>query len=105
MDTKVLNRAFKLLSDEIDPGLSIQTMRVFLFIAQKGECSLVEIEQGLNMTNASTSRNVSYWTERRFDRKPGKNMVERLIDDYDQRYKIVRLNDAGKQFYEKIKAL
>ncbi len=95
--------ALELLSGEVAEDLQVNTLRTFMFIAGRGECSQKDVEAFLKTSNATTSRNVSYWTDRRFDRQPGAGFVERTIDDHDQRNRILKLTKRGVSFYAKLK--
>ena len=105
MDINLLTKAITHISKNIDSELQLQTLRAFLFIAQRGSCSQKDVENELGITNASASRNVSYWTDRRFDRKPGLGFVERVEDEYDRRYKTLTLTLKGRDFFEQLRSL
>jgi DNA-binding MarR family transcriptional regulator len=92
------------LSNEVEPEMQISTLRVLLLIAMKGKCAQSDIEQELGISNAAASRNVSYWTDRRADRKPGLGFVTRHEDDYDRRYKVLTLSKKGVSFIEKLRS-
>ncbi len=103
MDTALLEKNLIWLSKELEPELQLSTLRVFLYIASRGKCTQNEVEQELGQSNATASRNVSFWTDRRADRKPGKGFVLRTEDDYDRRYKNLTLTKKGQNFYQKLK--
>ena len=105
MDINLLNKAISHISKHIDNELQLQTLRAFLFIAQRGNCTQKDVETELGITNASASRNVSYWTDRRFDRRPGMGFVERVEDQYDRRFKTLKLTPRGRYFYEELRGL
>ena len=90
---------------ELDPEMQAQIMLVFLTIGRHSATSQRDLQLELNMTDGSTSRAVAYWSELRFDKKPGQNMIERYEDPRDRRYKMVRLNAKGRRFYEKLQAM
>lgn len=102
MNPNTLARVCELLA-EVDTELQLQTLRCLLFVAVRGTCSQKDLEVELGMTNASASRNISYWTDRRFDRKPGKGFIERVEDDYDRRFKSLTLTKKGKDFMSKLR--
>ena len=102
MNIYELDYVLEAISRDVDPEVQLQTVRTFLFIAMRGTCNQKDIESGLNLTNALASRNVSYWTDRRADRKNGFNFVTRVEDPYDRRYKILSLSDEGIEFLAKI---
>lgn len=95
--------ALELLSREVAEDLQISTLRTLLFVGQRGECSQKDIAVHLKASQTSISRNVSYWTERRADRQAGIGYIERIIDEHDQRNRILRLTKRGQAFYAKLK--
>lgn len=102
MDLMTLERAIEQFS-EVDEEIGIQTLRAFLFVAARGSCAQKDVELGLGQTNASASRNISYWTDRRFDRKPGKGFIMRVEDPYDRRFRSLTLTQRGREFVEKLR--
>jgi DNA-binding MarR family transcriptional regulator len=103
MDVNVLSREIETFAD-IDPEMQVTTMLVFLYIAQRGVCTQKDVEIGLGLTNATVSRNVSYWCDRKSYQKEGIGYVERTEDPRDRRYKLLRLTKAGQKFYEKVRS-
>lgn len=87
---------------EIDNEMQLPTMLTFLFVASRGSCTQKEIEETLKFTNAGASRNVSYWTIRRFDKRPGIGFFNRQEDDNDRRYKLISLTPKGQAFYARL---
>ena len=104
MDTNELAAGLELFQ-ELNPEMQIQTMLVFLAIARRGVCTQkdVELELELGMTGGSASRNVGYWTDVFKPGIPGIGYVDRIEDPKDRRYKLLRLNDKGKAFYNKLR--
>ena len=102
MNTQKVQLLIIFLQQEISEELQLNTLAVFLVIAEKGDCTQHDVEVALNIDQPSASRNVSYWTNRRFDRKPGMGFVERVEDDYDRRFKRLRLSKKGKAFFERL---
>lgn len=93
------------LFSKIDSEIQLQTILCLLYVARKGECMQRDVEIELGLTNGSASRNISYWTDRRFDRKPGIGFIERTENDYDRRFKLLRLTPEGKQFMKQLEGL
>lgn len=91
------------IADDVDPDIQLTTLRAFLFIASRGKCTQKDVELHLKTNNASASRNVSYWTDRKFDRSPGMDFVKREEDDYDRRMRNLTLTKKGQNFYSKLK--
>lgn len=93
-------RILEYVSERVGGDVQVNTLLVFLFVAQQGKCSQKDVEDKLRMTNSSVSRNVSFWTHRRFDRKPGMSFIERTIDDNDNRLRELVLTPLGRKFYQ-----
>lgn len=92
------------VSDEVGhPELQLSTLRTFLFVATRGTCGQKDVEQHLKATQGSTSRNVAFWTEKRFDREPGMGFIRREEDDNDRRSKKLSLTSKGDEFYNRLK--
>lgn len=102
----MLNTSFlallEMIENETDQQLQISTLRSFIFVAIRGECTQKDVEMYLGSTNAATSRNISYFTHRRFDRRPGLGWLERVEDDYDRRLRRLSLTAKGKRFWDKV---
>ena len=105
MNIVMFNRALELIASEVDADIQIQTVRAFLFVAMRGSCTQKDVEMELQTNNASASRNVSYWTDRRFDRKPGMGFIMRVEDAHDRRFKVLTLTKKGLAFVEKLKGV
>lgn len=105
MHPNTLMTVLDLLHKDVDDQIQIQTLRCLLYVASRGQCSQKDLEQSLGMTNASASRNISYWTERRFDRKAGKGFIERSEDEFDRRFKSLTLTRKGKAFMQKLREI
>lgn len=105
MNPNTLANVCELITKEVDSELQLQTLRCLLFVAVRGTCSQKDLETSLGLTNASASRNISYWTDRRFDRKPGKGFIDRVDDDFDRRSKSLTLTKKGKDFINKLREI
>ncbi len=100
--TSILN-LLECITEEVSADIQLQTLRAFLFVATRGECTQKDVEHNLGMTGSSASRNISYWTNRRFDRENGMNYIERREDDEDRRLKKLVLTKQGEAFYKKLR--
>lgn len=103
MDTYALDNALSFFADEVDSELQLQTLRCFLFVAHRGSCTQKDVEDSLKVSNSSASRNISYWTERKFDKRPGKNFIMRVEDPNDRRYRVLTLTKNGRDFFERLR--
>tara|TARA_R110002126_G_scaffold8006_2_gene38501 strand:- start:355 stop:690 length:336 start_codon:yes stop_codon:yes gene_type:complete len=88
----------------IHPHMQLSTLRVFLCVAQRGIANQQDIEILLDLTSASTSRNVAYWTDVKHKGGAGLGYMVREEDPRDRRSKLLRLTADGKKFYEKLRA-
>jgi hypothetical protein len=91
------------ISEQVSADVQIQTLRAFLFVASRGSCTQKDVEVNLQITGSSASRNISYWTHRRFDKEEGIGFIDRQEDDEDRRLKKLVLTPAGQAFYKKLK--
>lgn len=105
MDTNSLANVLEWLADEVSSEVQLQTIRTFLFICSRPDCTQKDVEIHLNMTGASASRNIAYWTDRRADRTEGVGFIDKREDDYDRRMKKLFLTKKGRAFYEKLKEM
>ena len=91
------------ISLETVEEIQLNTLRTFLFVASRGKVGQKEIEQSLGASGASASRNIAYWTKRRFDKKPGLDFLARVEDENDRRNNVIMLTKKGEAFYERLK--
>ncbi|HEY0329778.1 MAG TPA: MarR family transcriptional regulator [Rhodopseudomonas sp.] len=102
MQIQQFTRAIEFISERVSGEVSLLTIKTFLFIASRGKCTQKDVEMELKVSNAAVSRNVSYWTDRRYDREAGMKFIERVENDYDRRFRELTLTPAGKQFYKEL---
>jgi DNA-binding MarR family transcriptional regulator len=102
MQVHELTRILEYVSERVGGEVQVTTVLVFLFVAQRGRCTQKSVEDELKLTNATASRNVSFWTHRRADRQPGMGFIERIVHDYDQRLRELVLTPTGKKFYQNL---
>lgn len=89
---------------KVDPELQLNTLLVFLYVAQRGVCTQKDVELHFGMNNATASRNVAYWTEHKRYEQAGQGFVKREEDPKDRRYKLLSLTPKGKRFYDTIRS-
>lgn len=88
---------------ELDTTMQISNMLTFLYVARRGVCSQKDIELALGLSNAASSRNISYWCERKRYGVEGHGFINREIDPKDNRQKILSLTDEGQEFYRRLR--
>lgn len=103
MDPNLLIQKAEAFTD-LDPLMTLSQMLTFLYVARRGQASQRDIELELGLSGASASRNVSYWTDMKIYGRPGHGFIERFEDPSDRRFKLVRLSEDGRHFYEKIRS-
>lgn len=89
----------------IDSEMPIQTLAVFLDIAENPGTSVVEVAKRLNMTNAATARNVSTLSDRTWLKKKGLGLIAKEEDPFELRRKILTLTPKGVRLKQQIEAL
>jgi DNA-binding MarR family transcriptional regulator len=104
MDPNTLIRDLEIFS-KISPDMQVSTLLVFLYIARNGKCYQKDIERELGLSNASASRNISYWTKHKSKDAEGVGFVERVDDVMDRRNKVVQLTPNGRLFYNRLREL
>ena len=104
--TVMLSKASRFVSlvRMIDPELPIQTLAVFLDIAENPGTSIVDVARRLRMTNAATARNVSTLSDRTWLKKPGLGLVYKEDDPQELRRKILTLTAKGVRLKQQIEA-
>ena len=88
---------------DINPEMQLNTLLTFLFVAQRGSCNQKDLEVALGLSNATASRNVSYWTDSKRYGVDGVGFIDRVEDPQDRRYKLLTLSAKGRKFYQKIR--
>ncbi len=104
-DINEFRTALELFKDEVDPEVNVNLVLIFLEVARRGVCNQKDVEVVLNLTNATASRGVSWWSDAKRPNIPGMGFIARGEDPTDRRYKLLRLTSAGLQFYDKLKAI
>jgi DNA-binding MarR family transcriptional regulator len=88
----------------LQPHMQLNTLRLFLCVAQRGTANQQDIEILLGLTSSGTTRNVAYWTDTKHGKGAGFSYMARTEDPRDRRSKLLRLTAEGKKFYEKLRA-
>mgnify|MGYP006276605563 CR=1 FL=1 len=96
-----IHQLFRVLDVEV-PG---QLVAVFCYIASHNPCNLQAIEQGLNLSPNSTSRNTDWLSSHHRLGKPGMGLITKKKDPLNQRRRIVELTDKGYLMIQQIKEI
>ena len=94
----LVNEKFRELDREV-PG---QVVAMFLYIASHNPCHKMAIEQDLEFTTASASRNLKWLTNQKRNGKPGMGLVEKWPEEGGSRRLLCRLTPKGKVLIDQI---
>ena len=93
----LVNEKFRELDREV-PG---QVVAVYLYVASHNPCHKMAIQEDLEFTTASASRNLKWLTGTKRSGKPGMNLVETYTEEGSNRM-LCRLTTEGKVFIDQI---
>jgi DNA-binding MarR family transcriptional regulator len=94
----MVNEKFRELDREV-PG---QVVAMFLYIASHNPCHKMAVEEDLEFTTASASRNLKWLTIKKSNGKPGMNLVETTLETDGSRRLLCHLTTKGKVFIDQI---
>lgn len=82
---------------ELNPHLPTSTVLVFLYVVNKPDLTMREVEKLIGLTSSAASRHVLLLTERGdvARNQPGLGLIEQYTDDQDMRVKRLRLTPRG----------
>ena len=82
----------------LDVEMPAQVIACFLFVAANDGCTTKELQEELELTAASTSRNTTWLTgEHRSNPKRGLNLVTKEVYRPNKRMRILRLTTEGRK--------
>lgn len=96
-----IHELFRLQDREV-PG---QLVSVFCFIASHNPCHFQAIQDGLNMTPNSVSRNTDWLSDYHRLGKPGMGLVRKYKDPTNMRRMIAELTPKGLSMVSQIKEI
>ena len=91
--------AFRIL----DPEMPLQCLMSFLYIASHDNCHKMAMEEDLEMTTATASRNTDRLSHHHRLRKPGLGLIEKYDDPTNRRRSVLRLTPRGRQFANQLR--
>lgn len=97
LETKDLWKLYKVFEEirKIDPEIPIQTAHVFVTVALIPGITMREITDRLNISQSTTSRNVTALSKWHRLNKPGLDLVKAEEDPAERRRKVVNLTPKG----------
>ena len=88
----------------LEREIPTQVVSVFLYIATHNPCHKQAIEEDLDFTTASCSRNIAWLSHTHRLGKPGLNLVHTYKDPSNRRRYICSLTDKGKELAASLEA-
>lgn len=97
---KVIN-LLRLLDREV-PG---QVIASYLYVASHNHCHKSALEEDLDFTTASSSRNTDWLSEHHRLNKPGMGLIKKQQDPNNRRRQMLSLTSRGEQLLKQIEEL
>tara|TARA_E500000331_G_scaffold357848_1_gene421262 strand:- start:1231 stop:1635 length:405 start_codon:yes stop_codon:yes gene_type:complete len=84
--------------------IQAQTMQLFVCVgmSNKEEIPMTTLAPRLGLSQASVSRNVSFFMKENRYKEKGLGLLETREDPMERRKKLVKLTNKGKMFYDQI---
>mgnify|MGYP000181838363 FL=1 len=86
----------------IDSDMSVTKLAVILEVYNAGQTTPSKVADSLNLTLATASRHLSYWSAWNRQKRTGKGAIEYTEDMMDRRVRYVSCTDAGKKLVKMI---
>ena len=87
---------------KFDPEMPIQTVAVFLKVANEDGITMKDLGESLGIPQSSCSRNVAALSKLNRLNKSGHDLVYAVEDPVERRRKIVKLTPKGKRVAESL---
>lgn len=89
---------------EVDPAMPLSALQAFVWVALNDGQHQYDLEQYLGASNATASRSIKWWSEWKSfkEKKRGPGFIESFPDPEDKRYRVVRLTEDGKAFWNSL---
>jgi DNA-binding MarR family transcriptional regulator len=87
----------------LDREIPAQVVACFFYIASHENCHKQALEEALNMTTASASRNTDWLSRTHRLNKPGLDLIIKETDPTNKRRQQLRLSAKGKRIIQSIK--
>lgn len=89
----------------LDKEVPAQVIACFLYIASHDNCHKSALEQDLELSTASGSRNTDWLSEHHRLRKPGMNLITKEVDPSNRKRIQLKLTPKGRDLVKRIEAI
>lgn len=89
----------------LDQHMTMFQLESFLLVAESPGITMREVEAKMDVANATTSRNIAYWSKWRKYEVPGMDFLEIYPDPRDRRLRIIEMTPKGEAFLSKVNEL
>lgn len=89
----------------LDREVPAQVMATLFYVAAHKDCHKTAMEEDLNISTASGSRNTDWLSEFHRLRKPGMGLITKTQDPSNRRRQQLRLTSKGEQLIHQIKEI
>ena len=89
----------------LDKEVPAQVIACFLYIASHDNCHKTALEQDLEMSTASGSRNTDWLSDHHRLQKPGMNLITKEVDPSHRKRIQLKLTDKGRDIVERIEEI
>jgi DNA-binding MarR family transcriptional regulator len=86
----------------LDREMPAQVVATLLYVASHNDCHKPALEQDLNFSTASGSRNTDWLSKQHRLRKPGLDLITKEVDPTNKRRTTLKLTPKGEQLIHKI---
>ena len=88
-----------------DREFSAQVMATLLYVASHNECHKQALEEDLNFTTASGSRNTDRLSKFHRLNKPGLDLIKKEVDPDNKKRQLLSLTKKGEDLIKQIKEI
>jgi DNA-binding MarR family transcriptional regulator len=86
----------------LDREIPAQVIATYLYVGSHDDCHKLAMEEDLNFSTASGSRNTDWLSKCHRLNKPGLDLITKEVDPTNRRRQILRLSPKGKQLVQNI---
>tara|TARA_Y100001963_G_scaffold12140_1_gene15316 strand:- start:46 stop:402 length:357 start_codon:yes stop_codon:yes gene_type:complete len=88
-----------------DREIPAQVIATLLYVGSHNECHKQALEEELNFTTASSSRNTDWLSKQHRLNKPGLNLITKEVDQTNKRRQLLTLTKKGEDLMKQIKEI